>query len=613
MISWTRIFTVLSLLPAICAAQNVVTTIAGNGISGFSGDGGAATSAELSVPSGVAVDSLGNVYIADSRNNRIRKVSPSGIITTVAGNGAPGYSGDGGPATAAELNNPTSVAVDPAGNLYIADSNNNRIRAIENGVIFTAVGNGTAGYSGDGAGAGAAELFYPYGVALDSSGNLYIADTVNARIRMVAPQYAGGLAVGTITTIAGTGVAGYTGDGAAATSAQIWHPNGVAVDGKGNLYIADTLNSRVRIVTTDGNIATFAGNGDYGATGDGGMATSATLSYPYSVAIDPAGNVYIADSSNEKVRVVSNGVITTYAGTGTSGYSGDGGPPESAGFTNPTGVAVNAAGNVVIADNGDSRVRLSAPAAPPAGPSITSMNSASAFGDFSFIAPGSWIEIYGSNLAVDSRPWNASDFVGLNGPTSLDGTSVTIGGHSAYLSYISPGQLNALAPPTLNAGSLPVIVTTPNGFSASQTVTVRSTAPGLLAPASFNIGGKQYAAAAITGTGAYALPPNAVAGVSSQPVQPGATITLYGVGFGPVTGSTGAGQIVQVANSLTLPLQVQIGGAPAAVSYAGSEPASLGLYQFDVIVPNVAAGSAVPLAFTLGGLAGTQTLYIAVQ
>ncbi|HML16094.1 MAG TPA: hypothetical protein VK419_03675, partial [Bryobacteraceae bacterium] len=193
MISWTRIFTVLSLLPAICAAQNVVTTIAGNGISGFSGDGGAATSAELSVPSGVAVDSLGNVYIADSRNNRIRKVSPSGIITTVAGNGAPGYSGDGGPATAAELNNPTSVAVDPAGNLYIADSNNNRIRAIENGVIFTAVGNGTAGYSGDGAGAGAAELFYPYGVALDSSGNLYIADTVNARIRMVAPQYAGGL------------------------------------------------------------------------------------------------------------------------------------------------------------------------------------------------------------------------------------------------------------------------------------------------------------------------------------------------------------------------------------------------------------------------------------
>ena len=568
----------------------------------------------LSVPSGVAVDSAGNIFIADSRNNRIRKITPSGIITTVAGNGIAGYAGDGGPATNAQLNSPTSVAVDSADNLYIADSNNNRVRVVENnvGVIFTAAGNGIAGYAGDGAGAGQAELFYPYAVALDSSGNLYIADTVNARIRMVTPPYAGGLANGTITTIAGTGVAGYTGDGGAATSAQIYHPDGLAVDASGNIYIADTLNSRVRVVS-GGNITTFAGNGDYGDTGDGGSPTSATLSYPYGIAIDAAGNVYIADSSNEKIRVVSNGVITTYAGTGVAAYSGDGGPPLSAGLTNPTGVALNPAGYLIVADNADARVRLVAPPTPAAGPSIQSANSASAFGDFSSIAPGSWIEIYGSNLAIDARAWNASDFAGLIAPTSLDGTSVTIGGQNAFVSYISPVQLNVLAPSTLPAGSLPIVVTTAAGSSTAYMITVNATAPGLLAPASFSIGGKQYAAATISGSGAYALPANAIAGVGSQPVQPGASIILYGVGFGPVTGNAGDGQIIQVGNSVTLPLQILIGGMQSVVSYAGSEPASLGLFQFDVMVPNVAAGTAVPLTFTLGGTPGAQTLYIAVQ
>ena len=522
MTRWTRIFSLISIWPAICVAQNIVTTIAGNGISGFSGDGGSATSAELLAPSSVAVDPLGNVYIADSRNNRIRKVSPNGIITTVAGNGAAGYSGDGGPATSAELNNPTGIAVDPTGVLYIADSSNNRIRAVQNGVIFTAVGNGTAGYAGDSGPAGFAELFYPYGVALDSSGNLYIADTLNARVRMVTPPYPGGLANGTITTIAGTGVAGYSGDGGVATSAQLYHPNGVAVDASGIVYIADTLNCVIRLVY-NGNIITFAGTGTYGDTGDGGPATSAQLSFPYGVAVDANENVYIADASNEKIRVVSGAeIITTYAGTGTAAYAGDGGPPLSAGFINPTGVALNAAGNLFIADNADSRIRLIAPAPVLAGPSIQpgGVVSASGYGDFSSIAPGSWVEIYGSNLAADSRPWNASDFVQLNAPTSLDGTSVTIGGQAAFVGYISPAQVNVEAPSNLPAGPLPLIVTTAAGASAAYTVTVNATAPGLLAPASFSIGGKQYVVAILSGTGAYALPTNAIAGVASQPASP---------------------------------------------------------------------------------------------
>ena len=614
---WTRILFLTSVLPGICLAQNLVTTIAGDGLNGFSGDGGQATRAELSVPSSVAVDSAGNVYIADTDNNRIRKVSPNGVITTFAGNGTAGYSGDGGPAIDAEFDSPTGVAVDSLGNVYVADLYNNCIRAIQNGTIFTVVGDGTAGFTGDGGPAGFAKLFYPYGIAVDSSGNLYIADTLNFRIRMVTPPAGGTVANGTINTIAGTGVAGYTGDGAAANLAQIYHPNGVAVDASGNIYIADTLNSAVRIITggSAGNITTFAGTGSYGNLGDGGAATSATLSYPYGVAADAFGNVFIADAGNQKIRVVSNGNIATYAGTGTAGYSGDGGPPVDANFANPTGVAVNAAGNLFIADNANSRIRLIAPAPTPATPSIAAggVVSASGFGDFSSIAPGSWIEIYGSNLAADSRPWNASDFVGLNAPISLDGTSVTIGGESAFVSYISPGQVNVQAPSNLATGPLPVIVNTAAGASAPVTVPVKATSPGLLAPAQFSVGGKQYAVAALSGPSTYALPAGAIAGVASQPVQPGASITLYGIGFGPVTGNVPAGQIAQVANSLTLPLTVLIGGTQAQVTYAGSAPASVGLYQFNVTVPNVAAGSAVPLTFTLGGIPGTQTLYIAVQ
>jgi hypothetical protein len=329
----------------------VISTYAGNGTQGYGGDGGAATSSELSDPPGVAVDSNGNVYIADSVNNRIRKVTPAGIISTIAGNGSAGYSGDGGAATSAELNAPFGVAVDTSGNIYIVDRENSRIRKVTPaGVISTVAGNGTYGYSGDGGAATAAELANPTGVAADSGGNVYIADAANSRIRKVTPA-------GVITTVAGNGTPGYNGDGGAATSAEVY-PAGVAVDSGGNLYIADYGNQRIRKVTSAGVISTIAGNGAYGYSGDGGAATSAELNSPFSTALDSSGNLYIADYGNQRIRKVTPaGMISTVAGNGTSGYSGDGGAATSGEINNPFGVAVDSSGNLYVGDYSNQRVR----------------------------------------------------------------------------------------------------------------------------------------------------------------------------------------------------------------------------------------------------------------
>jgi uncharacterized protein (TIGR03437 family) len=331
----------------------VITTVAGNGQSGYSGDGGPATAAGLNDPTGVEVDAAGNLYIADGRNSRVRKVTPAGTITTLAGNGQYRYGGDGGPATAAGLNGPTGVAVDAAGNLYIADAVNNRIRKVTpSGTITTVAGNGQEGYAGDGGPATAASLWLPEGVAVDAAGNLYIADSNNSRIRKVTPA-------GTITTVAGNGQWGYSGDGGPATPAMLGDPGGVAVDAAGNLYIADTGNSRIRKVTPGGTITTVAGGGS--GLGDGGPATGASLR-PEGVAVDAAGDLYIADTRNNRIRKVTpSGTITTVAGNGGWSYSGDGGPATAAMLGGPGGVAVDAAGNLYIADTGNSRIRKVTP------------------------------------------------------------------------------------------------------------------------------------------------------------------------------------------------------------------------------------------------------------
>ncbi len=387
-------------------SNGIITTVAGNGTQGFSGDGGPAINAALNGPSRVTLDGAGNLYIADSGNQRVRKVS-NGIITTVAGNGNPGFGGDGGPATSAYFNYPSGLTFDAAGNLYIADTLNYRIREVSNGIITTVAGTGTLGFSGDGGPATAAELYAPYGVAVDAAGNLYIADASNRRIRKVSNgiinTFAGngqyrfsgdggpaisatfyspqGLAMdaaanvyigdgnrirkvsnGIITTVAGNGSYGFSGDGASATSAAI-QSTGVAVDAGGNLYIADIGNSRIRKVS-NGTITTVAGNGKVAFSGDGGPATSASLEGPYSVALDAAGNIFMADNGNNRIREVSNGIITTVAGSGPScsptscgSFSGDGGPATSATLSQPNGVTVDAAGNIYIADTYNNRIR----------------------------------------------------------------------------------------------------------------------------------------------------------------------------------------------------------------------------------------------------------------
>ena len=326
-----------------------ITTIAGTGESGFRGDGGPAAEAQLSDPTGVAMDGAGNLYIADTENQRIRKVDSMGTITTIAGTGE---RGDGGPAAEAQLSDPFGVAVDGAGNLYIAERDNQRIRKVDSaGTITTIAGTGVLSFGGDGGPAAEAQLSDPTGVAVDGAGNLYIADLGNQRIRKVD-------SMGTITTIAGTGVHGSSGDGGPAVAAQLYNPHGVAVDGAGNLYIADRRNQRIRKVDTTGTITTIAGTGEYGFSGDGGPAAEAKIGDPTGVAMDGAGNLYIANAENQRIRKVdSSGIITTIAGTGVFGFGGDGGPAVEAQLGSPSGVAVDGAGNLYIADSFNVRIR----------------------------------------------------------------------------------------------------------------------------------------------------------------------------------------------------------------------------------------------------------------
>ena len=314
---------------------SVITTVAGTDAGGFSGDGGPATQAQLRLPAGMAVDAAGNLFIADAANNAIRRVDTTQQrIATVVGTGIRGFSGDGGPATEAQLASPYGIAVDTAGNLYIADLDNNRLRRVDTqGRITTVVGPIIQG-----------QLMRPGGVAVDGAKNLYISSSENHKVYRLDSQQR-------ITTIMGTGADGFSGDGGPATQAQLKSPVGMAVDAAGNLYIADNADNRIRRVDTQGRITTIAGTGEEGFSGDGGPATVAKLSSPYGVAVDTSGNLYIADTHNSRVRRVdTERQITTIAGTDKAGFSGDGGPATRAQLWYPECLTVDTAGNLYIGE-----------------------------------------------------------------------------------------------------------------------------------------------------------------------------------------------------------------------------------------------------------------------
>jgi uncharacterized protein (TIGR03437 family) len=563
----------------------IINTFAGNGTPVYSCFGGATTGGEFGGPAGIALDGAGNLYLGDTSAGCVREVS-NGVITNVAGGGK--WLGDNGPATSAGLVWPEGVAVDSAGNLYIADNGHYRIRKVSNGIITTVAGNGAYGYSGDNGLATSAEFESVYGVAADSAGNLYISDSWSGRVSKVSN--------GVITTVAGGGPS--FGDNGPATSAQVG-PEGIAVDAAGNLYIADAGNNRIRKVS-NGVITTVAGGGS--SLGDNGPATSAQLSQPSGVAVDSAGNLYIVDSGQYRIRKVSNGVITTVAGDGTYGsFLGDNGPATSAQFRfgSLNGIAVDAAGNVYFSDV--YRVRI---LTPTTGPTIIAVQNGASF--LPGLAPDAWFTINGVNLAfVGSDSWQ-NGVVNGQLPTALDGVSVTVGGQPAYVDFVSPAQINAVAP-DIPAGPTTVVVTNSMGASAAFSITAQTYAPAFfLWPGGYAVATHEdYSDAARNG---------ALAGLTTAPARPGEVVILWGTGFGPTSPAAPAGAEVPVGFFPTAsPVSVTVGDLPATVYGAALAPGFAGLYQVAIQIPPSLRSGDWPVVATVNGVASPDSTLISVQ
>lgn len=346
----------------------LITNVAGQRIAGYSGDGGPAINAHLYNPTAVYADNAGNIYISDWANSRLRMVNSNGIINTIAGNNTFGFSGDGGLATAAELNGPMGIFVDAAGNIYVADIGNQRIRRINtNGIISTFAGNGELGFSGDGGLATSAEFDDIAGICGDIWGNIYVADEFNNRIRKIS-------AAGIITTVAGSAIRGYSGDGGLAIKAELYYPSGVAVDSAGDVFIADESNNCIRKVNAQGIITTIAGNGTPGFSGDGGLAVLSELSNPAGIGIDNKGNIYITDGFNSRIREINtNGFISTIAGNGIAGYTGIGDSATLAELYNPVSIMADTSGNLYFANEFNNYVQKLSLLPPDDSPPVVSI------------------------------------------------------------------------------------------------------------------------------------------------------------------------------------------------------------------------------------------------
>ena len=555
-------------LVATCAwgQQYTISTLAGNATPGFAGDGGAAASAELSSPNGMAFDSSGNLYIADSVNNRIRKIS-GGNISTVAGNGTQGFTGDKAAATSAELFAPSGVTLDSAGNLYIADTGNHVIRMVAtSGTITTIAGNNTGGYAGDGGAAVNANLEFPASVAVDSSGNIYIADAGNNVIREIIG--------GNISTIAGQGFAGVT----------LQDPESILLDGLGNLYICDSDGLRIlKFAIATQTLTMVAGSGNIGFSGDFGPATDADLNDPKSMAVDANGYVYIADTNNNRIRKVSpDGIITTIAGQSTPGYGGDNGPATSAFLRFPHGIAVDASGNVYIADTGNNVVRLLKPVTP----SILTKGVVNAASFTANVSPGSLATVFGSDFVGTGQIAGATV---LPLPVSLGGVAVSVNGKPAPVLFVDSTQVNFQIPWETAVGSATVTVSSNGITSASVNATVLSAAPGLFVFSSRAIV-QNFPDFSLNGPG--------------HPAKGGSTIVAYFTGGGAVSPTVADGAPSGSNPPSEEPkgyVTATIGGQNAEVISASLTPGFVGLWQANITLPSVPSAGDFPLTISAGG------------
>jgi uncharacterized protein (TIGR03437 family) len=589
------------------SSSGVLPIVAGSGGNvNYGGDGGLAARAQLFGPTGIAIDREANVYVGDTYNNRVRVISPAGIITTITGTGVGRYSGDGGQAAGAEVYFPVGVAVDSRGNLYIADHGNSRIRKVSKaGVISTAVEPPTFPTVFGGS--------QVWGLVIDRNDNLLVPDPTKNRILKVTPD-------GVVTTVAGNGTHGYSGDGGPAISAQIrlTAKAALATDGEGNIYFSDddvqspspgvmpsgTVSSpRIRKVSPDGTINTVAGNGTSGFSGDGGLATSAQLgsqlNYSVALAADNLGNLYIVDGDNGRIRMVTKaGTITTVAGTGVYGYSGDGGPAISAQLMGPSALATDAAGNVLVADG--NAIRLLQPLSASLR-LIETANAASHVGGA--VAPGQIVVISGSGLGPTQLAVAAPGAGGVY-PTQLAGTSVAVNGTPAPLIYTWATQVAFVVPYSVVSGKAQITL----GYQGS----VATLGPLNVAPSNAGIFTLDT-----SGEGqASALNADQSVNSAANAAKAGSVISLFVTGEGETSPAGVDGLVAQAeAPHPILPVIVTIDGTEVTPAYAGGSPGSVaGVMRIDVQIPSgVRAGPAVPVTVRVGSSLSQIGVTIAVS